>query len=400
MRTPADILDPRHYDRVRVPAQEAETLPPWCYTSKEWFDLEVEHIFMKSWNFIGRVDRVPNPGDFITLTYTGSPVIVVRDRDNVIRAFANTCRHRGAVLLEGSGNCRSAIKCSYHSWIYGLDGALKGAPDMDNVKGFDKANYGLVPIRLEVWGGFMFINFDKNAPSLKEWAGPMYDEIMPYDPNNLVCTRRVEFELACNWKLYVENFCDFGHEKTVHKNSLLKLLEAYDRPYYDLELGHGQGLTMFATHAGTRQLLDGVEKAKGFDPIPTLSGRTVRGSYYPVIMPLACWGFCIDSAWALEMYPLGPDRMTLVLNQCFHKDAVQRPDFAQIAQPYYDRMDMAVPEDNAINELVQRGLSSPQASPGRIGDLEVAITYLNTWYLDRVLGPATQPAAKKSGIAA
>ncbi|MCX7356123.1 MAG: aromatic ring-hydroxylating dioxygenase subunit alpha [Alphaproteobacteria bacterium] len=399
MRQPEDLLNPRHYDRVRQEPLEAETLPSWCYTSQEWFDLEVKHIFMKSWNLIGRVDRVPNPGDFVTLTYAGVPVIVARGRDNVVRAFANTCRHRGAMLLEGEGNCKAAIKCPYHGWVYGLDGALQGAPDMDETKNFDRADYGLIPVRLETWGGFMFINFDKDAPTLKEWVGEIHDMIAPWDAENLVCTRRKEFELKCNWKLYVENFNDVGHIKTVHKESLQKLSEKYDKPS-TYEARKAEGFTFFSYHAGTRTLLDGIDKVKGFDPIPaTVQGRGREGSFYPTIMPLACTGFCIDSAWALEMYPLGPDRMKLVVNSCFHKDALKRPDFEKVAQMYYDRMDIAVPEDNAINELMQRGLGSPQAIPGRIGKLETAVTVLNTWWLDRVLGPSTQPRAEKESDA-
>jgi len=400
MNQPDNLLDPRHYDGVRRPALEAETLPAWCYTSKEWFDLEVKHIFRKSWILIGATSRVPNPGDFVTFTHTGSPVIVIRGRDNVIRAFANTCRHRGAILLEESeGTCKAAIKCPYHAWVYGFNGALQGAPDMEDSKGFDKANYGLIPIRLETWGPFMFINFDNNAPGLKEWAGEMYNEILPYDPENLVCTRRAEFDVQCNWKLYVENFCDVGHVKTVHKDSLKKLSDSYDKPV-ETEYVKAEGFSFFVTHAGTRTLLDGVENKKGFDRIPTLTGRTTHGSYYPILMPLGCIGYCVDSAWALEFYPLGPDRIKLVVNSCFHKDALKRPDFEEIAKDYYYRMDIAVPEDNWINELSQRGLSSPHATPGRIGKLETAIPYLNNWWLDQVLGTASQPNTKGARVRA
>lgn len=394
---PLDIFDPQHYARTRLSADTpgALSLPPWCYTTEEYFQREVDRIFMKTWNFIGRVERVEKPGDYIAFDFTGVPVIVVRDKDGKIRAFANTCRHRGARLLEdGAGNCR-AIKCPYHAWVYGLDGSLIGVQDMEDAKSFDRKDYGLIPIRLETWGGFMFINFDNAAPTLKEWTGEIYDMIAPWDPENLVCTRRKEFELKCNWKLYVENFNDVGHIKTVHKESLQKLSEKYDKPS-TYEARNAEGFTFFSYHTGTRTLLDGIDKVKGFDPIPaTVQGRGREGSFYPTIMPLACTGFCIDSAWALEMYPLGPDRMKLVVNSCFHKDALKHPDFEKIAAMYYHRMDIAVPEDNAINELMQQGLASPHAVPGRIGKLETAVTVMNTWWLDRVLGAATQPRNKK-----
>ena len=98
------IFDPRHYASVRKPLPQAETLPPWCYTSDEFFRREVETIFMKEWNFLGRAERIPKPGDYFTVTFTGVPVIVTRGNDGEVRAFANTCRHRGAAMLTGDGN--------------------------------------------------------------------------------------------------------------------------------------------------------------------------------------------------------------------------------------------------------------------------------------------------------
>ena len=116
MRQPDNLLDPKHYERVRRPPLEAETLPPWCYTSPDWFELERRHIFMKSWNLIGRGDRVPNPGDYVTFDYVGVPVILVRGRDNQVRAFANSCRHRGAIVArEPEGNATNYF-CFYHGW--------------------------------------------------------------------------------------------------------------------------------------------------------------------------------------------------------------------------------------------------------------------------------------------
>lgn len=109
-----DILDPRHYATSRLPAMEAETLPPWCYTARYFFELEVERIFRKVWNFIGRADHIPNPGDYFTLDLVGVPIIVVRDRAGALRGFANACRHRGTLLVAGDGHCK-AFKCPYHS---------------------------------------------------------------------------------------------------------------------------------------------------------------------------------------------------------------------------------------------------------------------------------------------
>ena len=104
MKHPEDIFNPRHYKRVRLPQLEAETLPPWCYTSQAFYEREVERIFMRYWVFIGRSDCLPDPGDYFTLDPVDVPLIVVRDGDGEVRAFANTCRHRGTRLADGQGN--------------------------------------------------------------------------------------------------------------------------------------------------------------------------------------------------------------------------------------------------------------------------------------------------------
>ena len=151
MQPPADMFDARHYEAVRRPLLQAETLPPWCYTSDKFYQREVERIWRKAWNFLGHVAQVSKPGDYLALEFAGVPLLIVRDKDDVVRAFANSCRHRGSALLdEGTGNCRSLI-CPYHSWTYNLDGTLAGAPEMQKTEDFDRSKNGLIPIRLETW---------------------------------------------------------------------------------------------------------------------------------------------------------------------------------------------------------------------------------------------------------
>ncbi len=172
MEPSTDIFDPAHYTATRRPLLEAETLPPWCYTSEEFYQREVERIFRKVWNFVGHVSQVALPGDYFALTFAGVPAIILRDLSGTLRAFANSCRHRGSALLEGSGNCR-AIVCPYHSWTYSLDGILRAAPEMKETADFDLADAGLIPLRIDTWGGFLFLCFELTpAPGLTRifWA--------------------------------------------------------------------------------------------------------------------------------------------------------------------------------------------------------------------------------------
>src|SRR5262249_6786438 len=144
----------------------------------------------------------------------GESVIVLRDLGGTIRAFANSCRHRGTRLLSGKGSCR-AIACPYHSWVYRLDGTLIGAAGMEKTLGFDRAEYGLVPIRIESWAGFLFVNFDEGAAPLATQLGDLPQRFASYNLAEMVCTRRKEYDLACNWKIYLENAMEEYHTPTV-----------------------------------------------------------------------------------------------------------------------------------------------------------------------------------------
>jgi choline monooxygenase len=199
-----DLFNPAHYKAVRKPLLEAETMPAWCYTSPEFYRREVERIWKRTWNFVGSADQIANPGDYFTLTFVGIPLIILRDGKGALRAFANSCRHRGSQLLDGAGNCK-LISCPYHSWTYELDGSLRGAPEMDRTLDFDKAKYGLVPIRLDTWGGFLFINFDDAASPLRKFLGDLPEKLAPYRLENMALVRRKTYDMACNWKLFVEN---------------------------------------------------------------------------------------------------------------------------------------------------------------------------------------------------
>lgn len=379
MRTPGNIFDPRLYARVRLPAMEAETLPAWCYTSQEFYGAEVERIFMKVWNFIGRADHIPNPGDYFTLEFVGVPIIVVRDPAGDLRAFSNTCRHRGTQIVSGEGNCR-AFKCPYHSWTYSLQGELLSAPEMHLTTNFDPSQYGLISIRLETWDGFLFINFDPESISLRAYLGDLPDRLASYNFSEMVCVRRKEFSLGCNWKVYVENAMESYHVQTVHR----KTIQKQRREILPPETPHGQYVLLYTKHGGSRALLEG---DIGFPRITTLTGKAAEGTYYPLIFPSTMFGCTIDCMWYLELHPQGPSRTTLIVGSCFPRAMVERSDFNEVVPRYYKRWDTSIPEDNMISELQQRGLGSPFCVPGRFSYLEPLVHTIDNWVLDRAIGP-------------
>ena len=141
---------------------EAATLPPVLYTSEEVLAFEREALFAKEWLCVGRSERIPNPGDWFTVTITGEPLIVLRDKEGGIRCMSAVCQHRAMQVCQGEGNS-TTFKCPYHHWIYGQDGRLLGAPAMERTEGFDKKDFPLPSLQVELWQGFVFVNLDAEA---------------------------------------------------------------------------------------------------------------------------------------------------------------------------------------------------------------------------------------------
>ena len=379
MNAITDIFDPTRYAGVRKPLLEAETLPPECYTDEAVYKREVETIFLKVWNFIGRADRVPNAGDYFAFEFVGVPVVVVRVRDGLVRAFANSCRHRGAKVMQGEGKC-TVMSCPYHAWTYAIDdGRLIGAMEMDETAGFAKKDFGLVPLRLELWGGFMFLNFDPDAAPLSDWLGDLPEVLAAYKLEEMVTTRRVEYDLACNWKVYVENAMESYHVPTVHQQTLQKQKRDHNPPIPT----QGEYCGLFTRHTGSRALLPG---AKGFPYIENLSGLANEGTYYVLINPSTMFGLTYDCMWWLELHPISAGRTKLIVGSCFPESTTQRDDFAELVQNYYDRWNKSIVEDNDISDIQQIGLSSPFVRPGRFSYMEPLVHTIDNWVLDRVLG--------------
>ena len=198
-------------------AVDSRTLPWSWYTDPAVHRLEQERIFRRSWQYVGRTDEVSQPASFATTRAGDVPVLLVRDEDSVLRAFVNVCRHRGSLVCTGSGR-RRTLQCPYHAWTYGLDGRLLTAPRLDREDGADTEGLGLVPLRLETWGPFAFVNPDPDSPQLSEFLGDVPEQVgdAGIDVSALRFLRRSESEVAANWKVCAENYLECYHCPTAH----------------------------------------------------------------------------------------------------------------------------------------------------------------------------------------
>jgi choline monooxygenase len=375
-----NIFEPTEYTKTRLPLEQAEMLPPWCYTSSEFYDKEVREIFRKTWNFVGRVDEVPSAGDYFTVDLFGDSIIIVRDLDGIARAFANTCRHRGTRLVNASGKCR-LFTCPYHSWTYTLGGELIRTPGMEDVADFNKADYPLLPVRLETWGGFMFVNFDPAARSLREHLGNAVDVFASYNFDDMIVVRKKDFDLACNWKIYVENAMEDYHTATVHRVSIGKQVCTRERSVGDWDAVHMQQATSIAVLPGD---------ATPFPHIPTLKGKAAEGTYFAVVYPNWFFAATQDCMWWLYAQPRGPRRSLITHGAVFPRATTERPDFKEVVQKYHKRWDKSLPEDNQIAVLQQAGLESSFSRPGRLSLHEPVVHAIAQWVLDHVVADVSE----------
>jgi len=385
MSEPIDLFSPKYYEGVRQPLHMAETLPGCAYSSGRVYQREAERIFTKTWIYVGRVERIPNAGDYFTVTFATVPVIVTRDKSGDVRAFSNSCRHRGSQLVDGEGNC-SGFKCFYHNWTYGLDGTLIGTPFVEESDCFKRGDYGLVPVRLETWAGMMFMNLDPNAGSLMDYLGDLPERTAIYDPEDRVVVRRTEYDVKCNWKIYFEGFGEGYHVPFVHKGTLSRH-PVSGRDLLAAGEVRGEYTAHFTKHVGTRNVRDG---KKTFPDIPAVEHMKETGTWFPAIHPMTMLSFHIDGMTSItQEFPLGPHRMLMQREVLFPKAIAARPDFDEVVQGYHRDVDIVFLEDVRAAELQHLGLASPLNVPGRFPTYaEKLVHAFDNWVLDRVLDPA------------
>jgi choline monooxygenase len=207
-----------------APLSQASTIPAAWYVDPRIAELERLKVFSKTWQLVGRTEQVKTPGQFLSTRVAGEPVVVVRGNDGALRAFYNVCRHHAAAVVTEPCGQTALLHCPYHGWNYGLDGSLKGMPEFEGVENFDRAQNGLVPIRVETWECFVFINLDNHAAPLAEFLGGLVGRMAPLGISKLHYFDRRTYDINCNWKVFVDNYLDGGyHVPHLHKglNSVL-----------------------------------------------------------------------------------------------------------------------------------------------------------------------------------
>jgi len=354
-------------------------IPPACYADDALLELERRAIFLDGWVGIGPLDRWQNSGDYTTLEIAGEPLILLRDREGVLRAFANSCRHRGSQLLEGSGSCRK-IRCPFHWWTYDLEGRLKVYPRMESAAGFDPAENGLVEFPVASRNGLAFVSLVESPPGISDWLGDFDAFHSAWRLDDLVTTRVREFDVPCNWKTFIEVFNEYYHLPSVHPDSINWL---YPEPDPVDEVS-GEYTTQFGATAGAAALMAD-DQSQALPVAAGMQGRYRQGTRYTWIFPNLTFAASQDSLWMYQAYPLSAERSHIVQTIAFPSASLELEDFASRAERYYARIDAALDEDLPFLEKQQRGLKSRFARPGRFAALEPSVGRFAWWYSRRML---------------
>ncbi len=366
-------------ERIGPQPEESRGIPPACYADDALLPLEREALFRRGWLAVGLADRWREAGDYSALEIGGVPLIVVRNASGELKAFANSCRHRGSELLGGSGNCRK-IRCPFHWWTYDLDGRLKVYPRMETTRDFDPAEFGLVEFALECRDGLAFVCFDETPVSIDDWLGNFGRRHAPWRLDDLVATRVREFDVDCNWKTFIEVFNEYYHLPAVHPESISWLYPEPDPP----EPVDGAFVTQFGPTEGAAALLEATQ-SQALPVGEGLEGRYRRGTRYTWVYPNLTFAASQDSLWMYQVFPLAAGRSRILQTIAFPSASVALDDFAQRAGYYYHRIDAALDEDLPFLFAQQRGLNSPFARPGRFGALEPSVGHFAYWYAQRML---------------
>jgi choline monooxygenase len=330
------------------PLEKAWTIPaPW-YFDERLAQLERESVFAANWQVAGHLDQVKEQGQFFTIDVNNEPLVVVLGDDGKLRAFYNVCRHHAAAVVPETQGCAKNFRCPYHGWTYGNDGSLKGMVEFEGVCNFDRADNGLVPVRVDTWENFVFVNLDGRAAPLSEFLGKVPELVAPLKITETLkyFDRRV-YTLNCNWKVYVDNYLDGGYHVPHAHKGLSSVVEYTKYTIENFERACLQSSPLDSSGA--------LESSIG----ATRQGTAFYLWVYPNFM-LNAYSGVMDTNIVL---PLGVNKCAVIFDYYF---ADTSPAAAKHNQESIAVSEKVQDEDMAICDSVQRGLRSRAYVAGRL----------------------------------
>ena len=349
------------------PLERAETIPSSWYTDPEMFALELAAIFHRGWQFVGSSSRLSEVGSQIIASVGKEPVILVRGKDGVIRAFYNVCRHRGGPLATEDG-CSKMLQCKYHGWTYNLEGMLRGVPDFDRVELFDKKEFGLIPLHLAEWEGLLFVAIEEPTISLEIVMSGVRDRVRNANLRELKFHSRKVYDIRCNWKAYVDNYLEGYHVPIVHP----ELFKIYDFNKYQTDT--------FEWYSLQHSPLDEDESLYS----KQVTGDIAREALYYHVFPNFMMNILPGRLQTNLVLPVAVDRCQVIFD--YYYEDISSPDALKMIAEDQEFSHAVQLEDVEICELVQRGLSSRAYDKGRFSVKRENAVYHFQCMLKRMFG--------------
>ena len=361
-------------EEVKKPVSEAKGLPNRHYVDPATFATESVKLLQEQWAGIGFGKDIPNRGDVVPITFLGIPLLAVRDQSGVVRVFHNVCRHRGMQLVDSARNLGKVIRCPYHSWCYDLDGKLRASPHVGgpghNVhESIDREELGLLEVPSAVWRDVIFVNIAGNALDFEVYAAELqqrwaeFEQPVYYGGADSAFT----LDVATNWKLAVENYCESYHLPWVHPG-----LNAYSRleDHYHIEQDDcfsGQGTLVY------QQLEFNSLKFKDFQE---LSAQWNKGAEYVALFPNVLFGVHRDHAFAIVLEPLGMERTREHIVLYYADEQALGADYAELRQKNAALWKQVFSEDIHVVEGMQQGRHCPAFDGGKFSPVMDSPTHL------------------------
>jgi Rieske 2Fe-2S family protein len=367
---------------TRAALPEAKHLPPHYYTSADILELEKQKLFFKDWLVVGRVEEWAKPGDYKALEFFDEPVVICRNEAGELGAFANVCRHRGVAVAIGEGNAKD-FRCPYHAWVYDLSGKLVAASRPRGIK-LREADGRLPPIRIDTWGGFVFINFDPEAPPLNQYldADGYRDSVAYVHPQDTVLVDTYTYELDCNWKLVPENLADVYHVEVIHRSSFGGKTYSPEKALAEL---------VYTKYGWYKEYISGTMAPDAellFGPAPWLADHP-KGKLFAFSAFLRPNFYLFARADIVQpwvAYPLGPNRTRVTGWTCLPKEFAGAPAFQDKVAILARFARKFAGEDSDLVRAIQKGLTSRYFVPGPMHEMEGMIHHRINRYLDALHG--------------
>jgi choline monooxygenase len=395
---PVAFTEEHTYEATRRPVDLASTLLPAAYTSPEFFALEQEKVFATSWVAVACLADVDRPGACRVVEVAGRSIILTRNKDGALRAFHNVCRHRATMLLTpdardvGRGN---RIRCPYHAWAYDLDGACLGTPlfegsdipagqeaifDTSTAKGFDRADYGLLEVAVDSWGFLVFVCLDAHPAPLTTQLGDLPQRFAGYRLDEWLPRRRRSYDVAANYKLVGENFMEYYHLPWIHPE-LTQVSKFSDHYRWQ---GAGMYTGMCTTPVSRNSDAGGWD---GLPPLSTLGPQDAASGRFVWLFPSTALVVLPNHAFVLFNQPIGPAATVENAVILAHPESLEAPDAEEGLDQLLAFWDLVNGQDLEIVERVQKGISNPAYTGGRMCfRFEEPLHRFQNMVIDRMVG--------------